>query len=1007
MKKHLQSFAILFLLISWAFASQAFAQEVKIAGKVKDAKDGSSLPGVSILVKNTTRGTTTDIDGNFSINTNVGSTLVFSFIGYTSQEVVVGTQKILNISLNPSVTGLEEVVVIGYGQVKKTDATGSISVLGSKDFNKGAITSAQELIVGKSAGVVVTSSSGAPGAGATIRIRGGSSVKASNDPLYVIDGIPIDNSNIAGVGNQLSTINPNDIESFTVLKDASATAIYGSRASNGVILITTKRGKVGGKFQVSYNGSVSLGTVPKTVGVLSGDELRALASEKFGTNNIDSAALKSLGTYNTNWQDQIFRTAVSTDHNISVAGSVKNTPYRTSYGYTNQDGILENTNLERHTLALNLSPTFLKGDLKVNINAKGMYSINNFGNTDAIGSAVNYDPTQPVRNGNTRYGGYTTWIQAKDAGNINGGYNQMATSNPVAQCDLQDNVSHVYRGIANAQLDYKVPFIPDLHANLNIGIDQYSSKGHNNADTIAVWTRRAGYGRLDNYTQEGYNKSLDFTLNYSKPLDAIRSKLDVMGGYSWQHFWRKGSTYDRSIVPADSAEAAKFPLIIAENSKYETENYLVSFFGRANYSLMDRYLLTFTLRDDGSSRFSPSNRWGLFPSLALAWKIKNESFFKDYKNLTDLKLRLGWGKTGQQNIQDNNDYPYMGVYRISQESACYQFGDQWIPTLRPNAYDENIKWETTTTQNVGLDFSFFNDRISGSLDYYYRETNDLINSIAIPNGSNFSNFLLTNVGSLENKGFEVTLNVRPISTQEMSWDIGANLSYNENKITKLTRTDDPTYMGIQSGSISGGTGNNIQIYSVGYACNSFFVLQQVYDSDGNPIEGLYVDRSGEGGNVASNLANYYHYKKAAPDYLIGLSTRFAYKDFDIAMSGRISIGNYVYNNVASQTFYANLYNNSFWQNLSTQIEDTKFNNAQYFSDIYIENASYFKMDNMSVGYNFSKVLSEKIDGRISFTVQNAFTITNYKGLDPEVDGGIDNNFYPRARVYVLGLNLNF
>ena len=1006
MKKHLQVFTILFLFLSSMMAMQVRAQDVKITGKVTDATDGSSLPGVNVLIKNTTTGTSTDIDGKFSLNAKVGSTLEFSLIGYTTQALVVGNQRTLSISMKPSITGLNEVVIVGYGQVKKGDATGSINTLSAKDFNRGAITSPQELLMGKSAGVVVTSSSGAPGAGATIRIRGGSSMKASNDPLYVIDGVPIDNVSISGVGNPLTTINPNDIESFTVLKDASATAIYGSRASNGVIIITTKKSKAGSKMKVSYNGSVSISKAPKTIGVLSGDEFRTLANEKLNTNSITPEALTRLGMFNTDWQNEIYRTAVSQDHNISVGGAYKTMPYRVSYGYTNQDGILKNTNLERNTLSFNLDPTFLNGDLKVNINAKGMYSINNFGNTDAVGSAVTFDPTQPVMNGNNRYGGYTTWIDAKDGNNINGNYNQMATSNAVAQCDLTDNESRVYRGIGNAQFDYKLPIAPDIHANLNLAIDQYHSKGHNNADTIAVWTRRADYGKLTNYAQSGYTKTLDFTLHYTQPLDAIKSKFDVMGGYSWQHFWRKGSNYERSIVPTDTAEARKFPLIIANNTRYKTENYLVSFFGRVNYSLMDRYLLTVTLRDDGSSRFSSSNRWGLFPSLALAWKIKNESFLKDYKNLTDLKLRLGWGKTGQQNIIDN-DYPYMGVYRQADTTAWYQLGDKWIPTLRPNAYDKNIKWETTTTQNIGLDYSFYNDRISGSLDYYYRKTDDLINSVAIPNGSNFSNYLTTNVGTLENKGFEATLNLRPISTKDLSWDFGVNLSYNENKITKLTRTDDPNYMGVPTGGIGGGTGNNIQMQSVGHSINSFFVLHQVYGSDGMPIEGLYLDLSGQGGNVAGNLANYYHYKKPAPDYMIGLSTKLNYKNFDLALSGRISIGNYVYNNVASQTFYANLYNNSFWQNLSSQIKDTKFNNAQYFSDTYIQNASFFKMDNMSVGYNFSKILTDKIDGRISFTVQNAFTITKYKGLDPEVDGGIDNNFYPRARVYMLGLNLNF
>jgi iron complex outermembrane receptor protein len=1003
MKKQTTFLKVMFLFLIWALSLHAYAQDVKISGKVTDAIDGSSLPGVSIVIKGTTNGTITDIDGKYSLNANVGATLEFSFIGYNKQEVVVGAQRVLNVALQVAATGLNEVVVIGYGQVKKSDATGSVAVVGSKDFNRGAITSPQELLVGKSAGVIITSSSGAPGSGSTIRIRGGSSLKASNDPLLVVDGVPLDNVSISGMGNNLNLINPNDIESFTVLKDASATAIYGSRASNGVILITTKKGKAGSKMHVSYNGNVSIGQAQKFVDLLSGDQLRQLAKEKFGSNNIDSTGLTRLGKANTDWQKEIYQTAVSTDHSISLSGAYKDLPYRVSYGYTNQDGILKTTNMTRNTLAFTLNPTFLNDDLKVNINAKNMFTNNNFGNTDAIGAAVRFDPTQSVKNGNTRYGGYTTWTAD---GKINGPYNQMATANPVAQLELTDNTSKVERTIGSAQFDYKIPFIPELHANLNLAMDRYNSKGHNNADTIAVWTRRAGYGKLIDYTQSGYTKTLDFTLNYVKPLDAIRSKIDVMGGYSWQHFYREGTNFERSIVPADPVEAKKFPQVIAANTNYATENFLVSFFGRINYSLMDRYLLTVTLRDDGSSRFAKGNQWGLFPSVALAWKLKNESFLKDVKAITDLKLRLGWGKTGQQNISDN-DYPYMGTYRIADTTAWYQFGNKWIPTLRPDAYDPNIKWETTTTQNIGLDFSFYNDRISGSVDYYKRVTKDLLNNIAIPNGSNFSNYLTTNVGNLENTGFEAVLNLKPIATKDIGWDIGLNFSYNKNEITKLTRTDDPTYPGVYTGGIGGGTGNNIQIHSVGYPANSFYVLQQVYDVNGMPIEGLYVDLSGKGGNIASNLNNFYRYKKPAPDYQIGVSTRFSYKKFDVACSGRFSIGNYVYNNVASGTFYGNLYNNNFWQNLSNSISDTKFNNAQYFSDFYMENASFFKMDNISLGYNFDKIITSKLNGRLSFTVQNAFTITKYSGLDPEVDGGIDNNFYPRARVYMLGLNLEF
>ena len=973
-----------------------FGQDKTVSGKISDPA-GDPLPGVNIIVKGTTRGVVSDMDGMYQISTPEGSTLTFSYIGFLSQDVVVGNTTTINITLQNDIANLEEVVVIGYGTVKKSDATGSVATVSSRDFNRGAITTPQELLIGKSAGVVITTEGGAPGSGAVIRIRGGSSLTASNDPLIVIDGIPVSNETISGLSNPLAMINPNDIETFTVLKDASATAIYGSRASNGVIIITTKKGKAG-KLNLSYNGNVSVSSATKFLDVLSGDEFRALAIEQKGTNNINNESLTRLGQENTNWQKEIYQNAVSHDHNLSASGTVNKIPYRVAYGYTDQEGILRNTEMKRNSLSIGLDPKFLDDHLKVSVNAKGMVVNQNFGNTDAVGAAVRFDPTKPVRNGNTRYAGYTTWTNDNT---INGDNNQQSTSNPVAMVELTDNKSTVYRGIGNIQFDYNFHFIPELTANLNLGIDATKSDGYNNADTTATWTRGVGFGRLTDYNQEMRNELLDLTLHYVKDVEPIASRFDVMGGYSWQHFWRKGDNYQRSIVDD------RHPLITADSSTYATENFLVSFFGRFNYTLLDRYLLTTTIRNDGSSRFSKDTRWGLFPSVAFAWKINEESFLRNAKGISELKLRLGWGQTGQQNIGgDLADYPYMGTYRISEQVAYYQFGNKFYPTLRPNAYDIGIKWETTTTQNIGLDFSLLRDRVSGSVEYYMRETKDLLNFIAIPNGSNFSNYLLTNVGNLENNGYEVILNVRPIATRDMGWTIGLNFAHNENKITKLTRTEDPNYPGVPTGNIGGGTGNNIQMNSVGYPLNSFFVNQQVYGTDGYPIEGLYVDLSGKGGVVKETISDLYHYKSPAPEYTIGISSRFDFKNFDLAFSGRANIGNYVYNNVASGTFYSNLYNNNYWQNISTYINKSKFNNAQYLSDFYIENASFFRMDNISIGYNFDKIISEKLRGRLSFTVQNAFVVTNYSGLDPEVNNGIDNNFYPRPRTFLLGINLD-
>ena len=602
-----------------------------------------------------------------------------------------------------------------------------------------------------------------------------------------------------------------------------------------------------------------------------------------------------------------------------------------------------------------------------------------------------------MRNGNTKFGGYYTWVNLSDvladgSMNPNGSPNPIGVANPVALLNQTDNTSVVQRSLGNAQFDYKFHFLPELRANMNVGYDYFTTKGHNNAPDNAAFTFRNGIGRLNDYSQTGKSQLFDFYLNYVKDLKSINSKIDATAGYSWQHFYKDGSSFVRN---GDGKQ-------ISDNSKFINENYLVSFFGRVNYTFMDRYLLTVTLRDDGSSRFSKANRWGLFPAAAFAWKIKDESFLKDVSTVSDLKLRLGYGITGQQDI--GNDYPYLPVYRGSTATAQYQFGNTFYNTLRPNPYDANIKWEETTTYNIGLDYGFLNNRITGSIDLYDRTTKDLLNFIPIAAGSNFSNFLTTNVGNLENKGAEISINGRIVESKDWNWSVGFNAAYNQNKITKLTKTDDPNYPGVDVGTIGGGVGNMIQNQRVGYAANSFFVFQQVYGSNGMPIEGLYVDRTGTGGTVTSNNLNKYHYKKPAPDYTIGINSRVSYKNIDFSFSGRSNIGNYAYNNVASGALYSTVYNQSgFYNNLPRLVNNAKFTNTQYFSDFYVENASFFKMDNISLAYNFVKYLK----ARVSFTVQNAFTITKYKGLDPEVDGGIDNNFYPRPRVFVLGVNLTF
>lgn len=975
---------VILLLIFVGVSTVTFAQLVNVTGTVVDATDGSPLPGVTVLQKGTSNGTTTNMDGQYSLSVDMGQTLVFSFVGYASSEVLI-ENALINVQLSEQSELLSEFVVIGYGIQKKDDATGSVTAISSDDFNKGAITSAQDLLVGKAAGVVITSSGGAPGSGSTIRIRGGSSLNASNDPLIIIDGVPIDNNAVSGSSNFLNFINPNDIESFTILKDASATAIYGSRASNGVIIVTTKKAKVGSPLVINFDTKTSIATAVEFVDVYSGDEMRAIAFNNTDLYSIDSYS--ALWNENTNWQEELFQTAVSTDNNLSLSGAYKNLPYRVSIGYTDETGIMKNTDMQRLTGSVNLSPTFLDGDLKVNVNAKGMLTDNNFGDSGALGSAIAMDPTKPIYDAAfLDSDGYFQWS--------NYGAN-LGTPNPVEQLMAADNKSQVSRVIGNIQLDYKVPFISGLHANLNLATDISTGEGHNNRPVTSPSTLTSPYfGRVSEYSSTNQNDLIDFYFSYKAELEKINSKIDATAGYSWQHFQREGESFTHGFGSSTS-------FIQYDESSYITENYLVSFFGRINYTLADKYLVTFTLRNDGSSRFNEDNRWGIFPSAAFAWKIKEESFLKDVDAVSSMKLRLGWGVTGQQDI--GNDYPSQATYVTSSPGSYYMIGGEYLPTLRPDAYDPNIKWEETTTQNIGLDFGFLNDRITGSIDVYKRITDDLLNTVTVPTGSNFSNTLLTNVGSLENKGAELFLNMVPISKKDMSLNIGFNVSYNENKITKLLLNDDPDYIGILYGSAFTGTN---QVTRVGYPAYSFFLNQQVYDGAGNPIEGLYVDLSGDGGVVSGDNADKYIYNSPVADVLFGLSAHFNYKDFDFSASSRTSIGNYVYNAIAAGSSLDQMYQIGYWRNMPSYLSETDFIKRQFTSDYFVSNASFFKLDNMSIGYTPSN-FKGKMKPRISFSVQNVLTITNYEGIDPEVPGGIDNNFYPRPRTFMIGIGFTY
>ncbi len=974
--KTLLVFGILLMGVSSIWAQR------KISGTVTDASSGEPLIGANVLVVGTGEGAVTDLDGKYQLNVPAGvSRLQFSYTGYTSQEIEIGASSVIDVRLSPGET-LEEVVVIGYGTAKKTDVTGAVTSVTSKDFIRGNIATPEQLVNGKVAGVQITTNGGAPGSGSRIRIRGGSSLNASNDPLIVIDGVPLDNGGISGAANPLSFINPNDIESFNILKDASATAIYGSRASNGVIIITTKKGARDGKLNVNFSSLFSSSQKVNTVDVLSAEEFKKVINE---VGNAQQKAL--LGTVSTDWQEEIYRTAMATDNNLSITGVAAGIPFRASAGYLNQPGILKRDQLDRASASLGFSPVLLDDKLKIDVNLKATNSKSFFANQGAIGSAVTFDPTKPVKGALSEFDGYFEWLDP-----ATGRPNNLAPRNPVALLENRDDNSDANRFIGNVQLDYRFHFLPDLRANLNLGLDQSSSTGKVFVPAAAAQAFFRG-GQAANYSQDKKNQLLEFYLNYAKELPGLKSRFDVLAGYSWQDFVSEGFNLDLSETKRDTFA----------NIKYKTQNTLVSFFGRANYSLMDRYLLTFTLRRDGSSRFSPDTRWGLFPSAAFAWRISEEGAIRDLDVFSDLKLRLGYGVTGQQDI--GSDYPYLARFTPGQPTAAYQFGDAFINTIRPEGYDSRIKWEETVTYNAGLDFGFLDGRISGSVDYYFKETEDLLAVINVPAGSNLRNRIFTNIGSIENRGLEVTLNTVIADKRKFGWNAGFNITFNKNEITKLTAVEDPSFLGIETGGIAGGVGNNIQIHSVGFPRNAFFVYRQVYNGNGEPLEGLYADENNDG---RSTLDDRYRFKNPDPTVFLGFSSQFTFDRLSMSFVLRSNIGNYVYNNVdAERAVYRNLTLNNVLRNATPDLLATRFGNNQYFSDYYIENASFLRMDNVTFGYNVGSILDNQANLQLSAMVQNVFVVTKYTGLDPEIPGGIDNNFYPRPRIVSFGLNLNF
>ena len=973
------------VLFALVFSVSVAAQKTVVKGNILD-KDNLRIIGANILEKGTSNGTISDVDGNFTLSiTNPKATLLITYIGYKNVEMPASAN--MKIVMTEDSEMLEDVVVIGYGSVKKSDATGSVTAIKPDDFNKGLRTTAQDALVGKVPGVNVVSSSGAPGTGATIRIRSGASLSASNDPLIVIDGVPVDNSTIEGGGNVIGGINPDDIETFTVLKDASATAIYGSRASNGVIVITTKKG-ADTNLRFNYSTNLSVSTVTETLDILSADEFRQFVPTVSGV-----PASVTLGTVSTDWQDEIYRTAFGQERNFSVSGKVKqNAPYRLSVGYTNQNGVIRTNNYERFTFNGGISPKFFDNHLTVDLNLKVSYENNKKVDESVVNNALRYDPTRPVKTGSATAAtdpglGYFIWMNGNSPMAIQ-------TDNPVAQLDLQDIRNKVTRSIGNASFNYKVHHLEDLQLNMNLGYDVLTSKYSKEVPELAgmMYTSnmKDGTGLVYDSKQNKRNYLLDLYANYSHVFNE-KHNFSAMGGYGWQHFWKK---FDATTFSPEGKE-------LFSPNHYESEYYLLSFYGRLNYSYDNRYMITATLRSDASSRFAKGNRWGLFPSVALGWKISQEAFLRDSDILSDLKLRLSYGQTGQQDIL--NDYPYMTTFTVSYPEACYQFGDKWYNTYRPNGYDSDIKWETTETYNIGLDYGFLNNRIYGSVDYYQRHTKDLLNTIPVISGTNYSSVITTNIGEMDNKGLEFSINAVPVHTKDWKWTVGMNYTWNDSKITKLNVVDSEANF-VQTGAISG-TGKTVQVFMVGERPYTFYLAKQAYDDNGKPIEGQYVQPDG---SVSATETKYATNKSALPESYLGFNTQLSYKNWDFAISGHGAFGNYVYNYIAADQYVQSVYSDQGnFSNILSRTKATGFQNQQLYSDYFLEKGNFFRIDNISLGYTFKKLWDQSSSLRLTFGVQNVATFTGYAGIDPEIYSGIDKEIYPRPRVFSLSANLTF
>ena len=987
MKQKLFSQRVLGLAFLAAFVPLSlFGQSPKkISGTVVD-ENGETLIGATVTSKGSKQGAITDLDGNFNIDVADGTQeLQISYVGYKTQTVKIPASGTITVHLQADANELQETVVVGYGVQRKSDLTGSVSSVSSKDFNQGVINSPEELINGKVSGVQIVNSGGSPSAGSTIHIRGGASLNASNDPLIVLDGMPMEvGGSVSGSGNFLSLINPNDIESMTILKDASSTAIYGSRASNGVIIITTKRGANSKRPKMTFSTTNSLQTRTKTTDMITREKMYDLVNSR-GTDRQKSLLNDNV---NTDWNKQIFHTAFGTDDNLGISGKMGVLPYRLSLGVSDQNGILRTDNVTRDTGSLTLNPTLLDNHLKLNFNLKGTYSDTRFANTNAIWGGATHNPCSPVYSGNDAFLGY---YEAADA---NGVPITSATGNPVGLLNNYHSTSKVYRVIGSLDADYSMHFLPELHAHLTLGYDRSRGKGHIYVPHEAYQYYNTGGRNYDYGPQKNLNELFTFYLNYNKYIESIKSNIEVTAGYDYQYWKYTNAAYlelnDRTPAERESATAAD-----------DQRHTLLSYYGRLNYSYDGKYLLSASIRRDGSSRFAKNHRWGSFPSIALGWRVSEEGFFQSLKKaVNNLKLRVSYGITGQQDGIAN--YSYMPLYTLSQSGAYYMFDHTPIATYRPSAYNSDLKWETTKAWDWGFDFGILGDHVTGSFDYYYRKTEDLLATVPVAAGTNFNKQMLSNVGNITSKGIEISINATPIQTKNWEWNISGNATWQSNKITNLRLNDRTESPNTPAGAIES---HYVQVLSEGYEPYSYYVYKQIYDENGKPIEGLYADLNGDGVVDSHDL---YHYHSPAPKWMFGLSTSVRWKKFTLSTSLRASVGNYLYNGMAMNTgaWETMSYNDYQLNRLNTSYLSTGFQKRQYENDYYVENASFLKMDNIQLSYNFGKV-TKWLSLNASLMMQNVFTITKYKGVDPECQSGIDMTVYPRPRTYSLTIGLEF